>query len=223
MIATSAYSLGTLLLVAFGGVVVAGLGLALCYRQVGQGEALVVQRLDGVDASLNGAFYIPGLHRVQVMDLSLTPIPVEHRGNDGLVCADNVYADLKVTFYLRVGRSESDVCTVAESGTWQPEADSTNLEELFAHRLSEALETAVAEMRLQELWDEREPFRDHLIEVAGRNLDGYIVDDVAIDHLEATPIGALDLDDGAPRVDEPSEASSEPPEAHDPLVHQAAK
>ena len=44
----------------------------------------------------------------------------------------------------------------------------------------------------EELYRQRAEFRDQIIATIGVDLDGYILEDIAIDYLEQTPIDALD-------------------------------
>ena len=49
-------------------------------------------------------------------------------------------------------------------------------------------------LEFEELYEERDRFRDAIIEVIGKDLNGYVLEDAAIDYLEQTPMSALDAD-----------------------------
>ena len=68
----------------------------------------------------------------------------------------------------------------------------TTLEELFAAKFSEALKTVGKQMEFEQLYTQRDVFKDQIIEVIGKDLNGYVLDDAAIDYLEQTPIEVLD-------------------------------
>jgi uncharacterized membrane protein YqiK len=71
-------------------------------------------------------------------------------------------------------------------------SDQNTLEELFVAKFSEALKTVGKRLDFEELYTQRDVFKDQIIEVIGRDLDGYILTDAAIDYLEQTPLDKLD-------------------------------
>jgi uncharacterized membrane protein YqiK len=57
------------------------------YRRVGAGEALILQVAGGpARVCLEGALVLPGVHRAEVLDLSVRKVVVERRGRQGLSC-----------------------------------------------------------------------------------------------------------------------------------------
>jgi uncharacterized membrane protein YqiK len=68
----------------------------------------------------------------------------------------------------------------------------STLEELFAAKFSEALKTVGKKMEFEHLYTHRDVFKDQIISVIGKDLNGYVLDDAAIDFLEQTPISVLD-------------------------------
>ncbi len=48
------------------------------------------------------------------MRISLLTLEVDRRGKDGLICHDNLRADITVAFYLRVNETTEDVLKVAK-------------------------------------------------------------------------------------------------------------
>jgi uncharacterized membrane protein YqiK len=55
------------------------------------------------------------MHRAEVMDISVKTIEIDRRGKEGLICKDNIRADIKVTFFVRVNKTTEDVLKVAQS------------------------------------------------------------------------------------------------------------
>jgi uncharacterized membrane protein YqiK len=84
------------------------------------------------------------------------------------------------------------VLEVARSVGTSRAADPSTLEELFTAKFAEALKTVARKLDFDELSRNREEFKDNVIRVIGTDLNGYVLDDVAIDHLEQTPIEFLD-------------------------------
>lgn len=60
-------------------------------------------------------------------------------------------------------------------------SDMSQLRELFEAKFSEALKTAGKQMKFQELFTERLRFRDEIQNTIGKDLDGFLLQDVAID------------------------------------------
>lgn len=183
--------------VAVGFVLLLGL-LALVarfYRQVEQGKALIVNTVSKEPVvAFTGAIVYPIINRAEVMDLSVKTIDIDRRGKEGLICNDNIRADINVTFFVRVNKTRDDVLKVAQSLGCARASDPKALEELFTAKFAEALKTVGKHFNFDQLYTKRDEFKDKIIEVIGKDLNGFILDDAAIDYLEQTPLEALDRD-----------------------------
>lgn len=183
--------------VAVGFVLLLGL-LALVarfYRQVEQGKALIVNTVSKEPVvAFTGAIVYPIINRAEVMDLSVKTIDIDRRGKEGLICNDNIRADINVTFFVRVNKTRDDVLKVAQSLGCARASDPKALEELFTAKFAEALKTVGKHFNFDQLYTKRDDFKDKIIEVIGKDLNGFILDDAAIDYLEQTPLEALDRD-----------------------------
>ncbi len=167
--------------------------VARFYRKVDQGFALIVNTMkDEPTVTFTGAIVIPVLHRAEVMDISVKTIEIDRRGKDGLICQDNIRADIKVTFFVRVNKTTEDVLKVAQSIGCARASDPATLEELFVAKFGEALKTVGKQLDFEDLYTKREKFRDDIIDIIGKDLNGYVLEDAAIDYLEQTPIEMLD-------------------------------
>ena len=113
-------------------------------------------------------------------------------GIEGLICRDNIRADIRVSFYVRVNPTADDVKKVAQLVGCDFASNPEKLIELFAAKFAEALKTAGKQMDFIELYEKREGFRTNVIGVIGEDLNGYVLDDVAIEYLEQTPMDQLD-------------------------------
>ncbi|MCE9573189.1 MAG: hypothetical protein K8W52_08535 [Deltaproteobacteria bacterium] len=184
-----------LVLVGVGAVLVLGIlvMIARTWRQVDQGRAMIVNKM-GTEpkVTFTGAIVLPIVNKAEVMDLSVKMIDVARSGKDGLICADNIRADIKVTFFVRVNKTVDDVLRVAQSIGCQRASQQSTLDELFAAKFSEALKTVGKKMEFEHLYTQRDLFKDQIIQVIGKDLNGYVLDDAAIDFLEQTPMGTLD-------------------------------
>ncbi|GAA5496748.1 hypothetical protein Rhal01_02933 [Rubritalea halochordaticola] len=165
-----------------------------CFRKVEKGTALIRTGLGETKVTFTGMMVFPVVHRSELMDISLKRIEIDRTGKNGLVCKDNMRADIKVAFFVRVNNLAQDVINVAESIGCERASSEPEIRGLFDAKFSEALKTVGKKFDFTELYEERETFRDQIIEVIGRNLNGFILDDAAIDYLEQTPIESLDPD-----------------------------
>ena len=166
--------------------------LARMYRKAKQGEALVKTGVGGTKVSFNGMIVFPVIHRLEVMDISLKTITIERMGKDGLVCKDNMRADIKVAFFVKVNSIEGDVKRVAQSVGCERASDEEALRQLFEAKFSEALKNVGKQLDFVDLYNKREEFRIEIVKNIGTDLNGYVLDDAAIDYLEQTKLEALD-------------------------------
>ncbi len=172
-----------------------GIILAKFHRKVNQGQALIVNKMSGEPVvTFTGANVLPIIYRAEVMDISLKTIELERRGKEGLICRDNIRADIKVTFFVRVNKTAEDVLKVAQAIGCARASDQRTLEELFMAKFSEALKTVGKRLEFVELYEKRDEFKDEIIKVIGQDLNGYVLEDAAIDFLEQTPLESLDKD-----------------------------
>ena len=73
--------------------------IAMFYKKIPQGEAIIRTGFGGTKvASDKGMYVVPVLHKVEVMDISVKKIEIERLQKDGLICKDNMRADIKVAF-----------------------------------------------------------------------------------------------------------------------------
>ena len=163
------------------------------YRKVDQGKALIINTMASEPmVTFTGGIVVPILHRAEIMEISVKTIDIDRRGKEGLICKDNIRADIKVAFFVRVNKTRGDVLKVAQSIGCDRASDQKTLETLFVAKFSEALKTVGKRMEFEELYTMRDVFRDQIIEVIGKDLNGYVLDDAAIDYLEQTQVELLD-------------------------------
>jgi len=107
-----------IVLVAVGGILVLGVLvlIARTWRQVDQGYAMIVNKMGKEPkVTFTGAIVLPIVNKAEIMDLSVKTIEVSRHGKEGLICADNIRADIKVTFFVRVNKTVEDVLEVAQT------------------------------------------------------------------------------------------------------------
>ncbi|MFK7905897.1 MAG: hypothetical protein AB8B69_12265, partial [Chitinophagales bacterium] len=168
---------------------------AAFYQKVPQGKALVKTGRGGTEVSFNGMWVIPIFHKKEWMDISLKKLEIERIGEEGLICKDNMRADIKVVFFVRVNPTKEDVVKVAQTIGCERASDTETLISLFEAKFSEALKSVGKRFDFVELYNSREEFRKEIVEVIGpEDLNGYVLDDSAIDYLEQTPVAFLKAD-----------------------------
>lgn len=176
-------------------IIAIGIGIIVmilrCYRKVEQGTALILTGGPEPTVHFSRAVVLPLIRQAEVMDISLRRIEIFRQGSEGLICKDNVRADIKVAFFVRVNNTADDVLKVAQSIGAKRASEVDKLIELFDSKFSEALKTVGKQFDFVELYTSRERFKEEILKIIGRDLNGYILDDAAIDYLEQTPVESL--------------------------------
>ncbi|GAA1903535.1 hypothetical protein GCM10009716_11920 [Streptomyces sodiiphilus] len=164
------------------------------FRKVEQGKALIVSKMRKVDVTFTGTVVLPVLHKAEVMDISVKALELGRIGKDGLICADNIRADIRISFFVRVNNTVEDVVRVAQAIGTERASNQDTLQALFNAKFSEALKTVGKQLEFEDLYVKRDELKDRIIAEIGRDLNGYRLEDVAIDYLEQTPLAQLDKD-----------------------------
>ncbi|MER6073217.1 flotillin family protein [Streptomyces sp. NPDC001817] len=173
-------------------VLLALLAFSRLYRKVDQSQALIVSKTRRVDVSFTGQVVLPIVHKAEVMDISVKTIEISRSGRDGLICRDNIRADIRILFFVKVNKTVEDVIKVAQTVGTERASHQDTLQELFHAKFSEALKTVGKQMDFTDLYTKREELRYHIIELIGIDLNGYHLEDAAIDYLEQTPLSQMD-------------------------------
>lgn len=185
-----------LILLTGGGVLaIVVLSLVLATRMfhpLDRDSALIVNTAHGARVHFTGTVVLPKIHRAERISLAVQPIVIERHGARGVVCRDQIRVDLRITFLVRVNRTSEDVLKVAETVGSARASDPAALHEIFAGKFAEAVELVAGHLDFEQLRLRRDSFRDELLAVIGRDLQGFTLDDLAIDRLDHTPIEQLD-------------------------------
>ena len=162
-----------------------------CWRKVPQGAALVRNGQGKTKVDFSGMLVIPVMHIVELMDISVKRIEIDRSGEHGLICKDNIRADIKVAFFVSVNKKEDDVKRVAQFLGCKRASDEVALRVVFEPKFSEALKTVGKQFDFVDLYNSREEFREQIKRAIGTDLNGYVLDDCAIDFLEQTALEKL--------------------------------
>ena len=164
------------------------------YKKVDQGKALIRNGLGGIKVKFTGSLVLPVFHKREMMSISVSRVEIERAGKEGLICKDNMRADIKVAFFVRVNKTPEDVLSVAQSLGCAKASEPSSLREFFDAKFSEALKTVGKQFDFVELYNSRERFKQEILNIIGTDLNGYVLDDAAIDYLEQTPVELLNAD-----------------------------
>ncbi|WP_435234574.1 hypothetical protein ACR30L_12435 [Psychromonas sp. PT13] len=186
-------TIGTFVAIAIGIIILLAMTFSAFYKKISQGHAMIVNDMSSKPkVHFTGGMVLPVVHKMEIMKISLITLEIDRRGSDGLICQDNLRADITVAFYLRVNETPEDVLKVAKAIGVDRASDKDAVNELFSAKFSEALKSAGKKMDFLELFAERTAFRDTIVRAVGSDLNGYVLEDVAIDYLEQTPKTSLD-------------------------------
>ena len=178
---------GMFILTVVGGlIVVVIIGALLTIRKVKAGEAGVRTGLGGLKVTKSWMLRMPFVHRWDIMDIQVKKLEVARKGKDGLICQDNIRADIEVAFYVRVSPEVENIMEVAEAVGCERASEIELLRNLFEAKFSDALKAAGKRMEFEKLYTMRTEFRNDIIKEIGQDLNGYKLEDVAIDYLEQT-------------------------------------
>src|SRR5918998_671263 len=169
-----------------------GIFVTRLYRKVEQGSAMVVNKTRTIDVTFSGALVMPVVHKAELMDISVKRLQIARQGKEGLICRDNIRADIDVSFYVRVNPTNESVLEVAKLIGCTEASNPATMDQLFGAKFSEALKTVGKQMDFVELYEKRDDFRHRVIQTIGQDLNGYLLDDVAIEYLEQTSLAVLD-------------------------------
>ncbi|MBT33832.1 MAG: flotillin [Thalassobius sp.] len=166
--------------------------IASFFKKIPQGKVIVRTGIGSAKVFFSGGMVVPVLHRMDVMDISVQSFEISREGKNGLICRDNLRADIRVAFFVRVNRDS--VMDVAQAIGCDRASDTSLLVALFEAKFSEALKTVGKQFDFIDLYNSRDELNNMVRKAIGTDLNGYILEDCAIDYLEQTPLASLDPD-----------------------------
>lgn len=164
---------------------------SMFYHKVEQSKVIIRNGVGEPRVCFSGIIVVPVIHRYEIMDISIKRVEIAREGKDGLICKDNLRADIRVAFFVRVNQTKEDVLKVAQLLGCKKASDPLTLMEFFDAKFSEALKTVGKKFDFVQLYTERETFKNEILQIIGTDLNGYVLDDAAIDYLEQTDVALL--------------------------------
>ncbi|VTR93528.1 Band 7 protein OS=Sphingobacterium sp. PM2-P1-29 GN=BN1088_1430293 PE=4 SV=1 [Gemmata massiliana] len=166
--------------------VAALLVIVLCHRKVEQGFAIIRSGYGGTKVAFDGLLVLPIVHRVEYIDISVKKIEISRCEGAGVLCKDNMRADIRANFILRINKTVEDVLLVARTVGCQRASSVAEIRAIFDSKFSDSIKTIVKRYDFASLHDHRDQLKDAIAEMTGRNLNGYVLVDCSIDYLEQT-------------------------------------
>jgi uncharacterized membrane protein YqiK len=125
------------------------------YKKVVQGQVLIRTGAGGTKVFFSEGLVVPVLHKMEIMDISVKKLEIERTGGNGLICKDNIRADIKVAFFIRVNKNVTDIINVAQTIGCNRASAFETLKDLFDAKFSEALKTVGKKFDFIELYEAR--------------------------------------------------------------------
>lgn len=92
-------------------------------------------------------------------------------------------AEVKAIFYIRVDNNEQAIINVLQSVGNQRIESQRALEHIFVDKFSESMQTIAHHFYQDEIALRIEEFKHHLFNIIGTDLNGFILDDIAIEYI----------------------------------------
>lgn len=139
-----------------------------------------------------GALVIPVVHNIVWVTHNTMRLDVERQGENALITGDNLRADVKSEFYIRVKKTREDILSAATSlghRLTNPE----QVKELVNDKLVNALRTVAATQNLNNLHTKRNEFAEAVQKIVEQDLshNGLTLESVTISRLDQTPLTAM--------------------------------
>lgn len=169
-------------------------------KKASPGTALVKTGfgLQQASISTSSAIVIPLLHSIETIDLTVKTVRIRRREHESLSCKDGIRAEVEVDFYIKINAMDEDIRRVASAVGCGRASDISILRELFEAKFSDALKTAGSKLTFDSLYQNRTEFKKEIMKALGEDedsdviLNGYKLDDVAIQYLEQLPLSQHD-------------------------------
>jgi uncharacterized membrane protein YqiK len=175
-----------IVLAVFLAVLVFGLTLLFVsmYKKVPQSQALIRSGFGGVKVSFNGVFVIPIIHKMELMDITGKTIEIHKTGKDGLISKDGKRVDVKADFIIRVNPVWDDIQKIASTIGVSKANDSNEIKNMFTNLFIEGLKYSSSQFEAETIHQHLPKFKMQTLEYLGNDLNGFILWDLHIYHLE---------------------------------------
>lgn len=140
-----------------------------------------------------GILYIPVIHQIIEVKMETMRLDVERADADALITADNLRADLKAEFYIKVMSNNDDIINAARS-LGDRSMHQESIKQLVFDKLVNALRAVAAKSKLFDLHSQREVFAEEVKKAVTEDLahNGLTLESVTISRLDQTKFESMD-------------------------------
>lgn len=164
----------------------------MTYKKPKQGQAIVRSGLNGVQIGIHkGLFVIPIFHTLEHVDLTVKQLDIEHKENEGVICKDFIKIDIKIDFWIRISTTPDDILRVSNAFGCKTTFDKAKTKDIFQTKFSEAIKTIAFTYEYEALHHKKTEFKNEILLLIGKELNGYVIDDCIIEYIKQTPIAFL--------------------------------
>jgi flotillin len=167
--------------------------IAKLYQRTKANEAFVRTGMGGVQVIQDGgALVIPAIHECVRISLQTLKLEVSREHKDALITRDNLRADIKAEFFVRV-KPERDSILQASRSLGDKMSDVSQISDTVENKLVSALRSAAAKKTLTELHTDREAFVHEVMKDITNDLaeNGLTLETVTISRLDQTNVDAM--------------------------------
>jgi uncharacterized membrane protein YqiK len=156
------------------------------YKKPKEGEALLISGARGKRVTFSGTIVIPFLEKVESVSIKIHQIEVFLEGKSGIVTKDNIIADVKATFSVRVNLDPIDIIRVALTYGSQLTYNKEEVSQIFRPKFGEIIRVGASALDFEAIKNQPEAFKMEVFNGVGMDLNGFMLDDLAINYLTAT-------------------------------------
>lgn len=153
-------------------------------KKAKQGEALIRTGLGGTRVSFNAILVTPVIHHLERLDITMKTYEVSYRKDSALLTRDGRKLEIDIIFYLRVNMTEQDVKLVAQAFGGEDVSSPEFIERNFGKKFKETILTLIYRSNFEDLIEKVDSLKMEIIETIGIDLNGFVLDDLAIHHLK---------------------------------------
>lgn len=154
------------------------------YKKAKPGEALVKTGIGGSKVSFQGILVVPFLHNLERLDITVKTYELNKSGENHLLTRDGRKLEIATIFYLRINQTEQAVIQVAQAFGSDDVSSPEFIERNFGKKFEEAIINTVYAFKLDNLLSDIGTIKMEIMDTIGTDLNGFILDDVAIHHLK---------------------------------------
>lgn len=167
-----------------------GLVLSRLWRRATPERAIVRTGGSKVYVTMEGGcFQIPIIHEITPVNMNTMRLDIGRDAENSLITKDRLRVDVSVAFFTRVARTHDGIAAAASS-LGRRTLDPLEIKKLIESKFDDALRAVAMSMTLPELLDQRDQFRQAVLNAVGEDLkkNGLELEAVSITTLNQTDV-----------------------------------